>query len=309
MMRRRDVVAAAVGFGVAALLPGTAAARPFPTEFALPDGFMPEGIAIGAWPTAYFGSRADGAVHQVELATGRGRLLSPGPGTPSLGIKVDSARRRLFVAGGTGGDVRVLDAFSGRMLAGYRLFEGESFVNDLVITRDAVWLTDSDEPTLYRLPLGPRGELPRPDRITRVPLTGDMVDVPDVANANGIVTTPDGAALLIGQTSTGRLFRVEPATGVTEEVDLGGELLPRNDGLLREGRHLYVVQNRVNLFTKLELSPDARRAAVVARVSDPRFDVPATVAAWGNRFYLVNGRFSTTPTPSTTYHAIALEKF
>lgn len=308
MIRRRDVLAAAVGLGAAAVLPGTAGAAPFPTEFPLPDGFMPEGIAIGAWPTAYFGSRADGTIHQVELATGRGRVLSKGSGTPSLGIKVDSARRRLFVAGGTGGDVRVVDAFSGRVLASYPLFEGESFVNDLVITRDAVWLTDSFQPMLYRLPLGPRGELPHPDSITRVPLTGDLVHVPEVANANGIVTTPDGRALLIGQAATGKLFRVT-AGGVTTEIDLGGELLPRNDGLLREGCRLYVVQNRVNLFTKLELSPDASRADVVARVSDPRFDVPATVAAWGNRFYLVNGRFSTTPTPTTTYNAIALDKF
>jgi hypothetical protein len=307
-MRRRSVLAAAAAAGASLLLPTTAAATPFPTRFPLPDGFMPEGIAIGAWPTAYFGSRADGSIYAVDLATGRGRVLAAGPGTPSLGIKVDSARRRLFVAGGTGGDVRVLDARDGRTIASYRLFEGESFVNDLVITRDAVWLTDSDEPTLYRLPLGPCGELPAPGDVTRVPLTGDMVDIPDVANANGIVTTPDGTGFVIGQTSTGKLFRVDHR-GVAREIDLGGVLLPRNDGLLREGRDLYVVQNRVNLFTKLELSADASSARVVTQLTDPRFDVPATVAAWGNRFYLVNGRFSTEPTPTTTYDAIAIEKF
>ncbi|MFI9814231.1 SMP-30/gluconolactonase/LRE family protein [Saccharothrix variisporea] len=307
-MRRRSVLAAAAALGASVLVPTTAAATPFPTRFPLPDGFMPEGIAIGAWPTAYFGSRADGSIYAVDLATGRGRVLAAGPGTPSLGIKVDSARRRLFVAGGTGGDVRVLDARDGRTIASYRLFEGESFVNDLVITRDAVWLTDSDEPTLYRLPLGPCGELPAPEDVTRVPLTGDMVDIPDVANANGIVTTPDGTGFVIGQTSTGKLFRVDHH-GVTREIDLGGVLLPRNDGLLREGRNLYVVQNRVNLFTKLELSADASSARVVTQLTDPRFDVPATVAAWGNRFYLVNGRFSTTPTPTTTYDAIAIERF
>lgn len=309
MMRRRDVLVAAAGLGAAVLLPRTATAGPFPTEFALPDGFMPEGIAIGAWPTAYFGSRADGAIYEVALATGRGRVLSAGTGTPSLGIKVDSPRRRLFVAGGSGGDARVVDAFSGRVLASYRLSEQESFVNDLAITRDAVWLTDSFQPVLHRLPLGPFGALPHQSKISSLPLTGDLVHVPEVANANGIVTTPDGRALLIGQSATGKLFRVVPETGVTAEVDLGGHLLPRNDGLLREGRNLYVVQNRVNLFTKLELSPDASSARVVAAVSDPRFDVPATVAAWGNRFYLVNGRFSTTPTPTTTYGALALDKF
>ncbi|MEU7530036.1 superoxide dismutase [Saccharothrix sp. NPDC042600] len=307
-MRRRAVLAAVAALGVSVLVPGTAGATAFPTRFPLPDGFMPEGIAIGPWPTAYFGSRADGSIYQVDLATGRGRVLAAGPGTPSLGLKVDPRRGRLFVAGGTGGDLRVLDAFSGRAITSYKLFEGESFVNDLVITRDAVWVTDSDEPTLYRLPLGPCGELPRPDQVTRVPLTGEMQDIPDVANANGIVTTPDGEGLIIGQTSTGKLFRVDHQ-GVTKEIDLGGVVLTRNDGLLREGRDLYVVQNRVNLFTKLELSADASSARVVVQMTDPRFDVPATVAAWGNRFYLVNGRFSTPPTPTTTYDAIALDKF
>ena len=32
----------------------------FPTEIALPDGWLPEGIAIGVLPFAFFGSRADG---------------------------------------------------------------------------------------------------------------------------------------------------------------------------------------------------------------------------------------------------------
>ena len=52
-------------FGTALLVPGVtapahgAAADPFPDVIALPDGFLPEGIAIGAGPTAWFGSRAD----------------------------------------------------------------------------------------------------------------------------------------------------------------------------------------------------------------------------------------------------------
>src|SRR5687767_8561577 len=81
----------------------------FPTELALPDGFLPEGIAVGAQPYAYFGSRADGDIYRVSLVTGEGSTFSEGPGTPSLGMKVDP-RGRLFVAGGSGGDARVIDA-------------------------------------------------------------------------------------------------------------------------------------------------------------------------------------------------------
>jgi hypothetical protein len=33
------------------------------------------------------------------------------------------------------------------------------------------------------------------------------------------------------------------------------------------------------------------KARVIERRIDPGFDVPATISEWGNRFYLVNGRF------------------
>src|SRR2546421_808047 len=89
----------------------------FPTTIALPDGFPPEGIAIDGH-LAYFGSRLDGSIYRADLRTGTGAVLSKGPGTPSLGLKVDQ-RGRLFVAGGTGGDARVLDARTGKVLASY----------------------------------------------------------------------------------------------------------------------------------------------------------------------------------------------
>ncbi|MFC7646442.1 hypothetical protein ACFQX6_42100 [Streptosporangium lutulentum] len=69
----------------------------YPTQFSLPDGFQPEGIAIGPGPSAYFGSRGTGAIYRVSLRTGQGKIINSGPGTPSLGLKVDS-RDRLFVA-------------------------------------------------------------------------------------------------------------------------------------------------------------------------------------------------------------------
>jgi streptogramin lyase len=312
MRRGFGVVPLVLALGLTLATPAAADRAPrgdFPTELALPDGFQPEGIAVGAWPTAYFGSRVDGHIYQVDLRSGRGQVLSPGPGTPSLGIKVDSARGRLFVAGGTGGDARVIDTHTGAVLADYQFFTGDTFVNDLVITRDAVWFTDSRQPTLYKLPLGRHGELPDPSEVVQLPLTGDLVVVPGATNLNGITTTPDGNALLVGQSNTGALFRVDPATGVTAPVDLGGESLPFNDGQVLEGENLYVVQNRVNVLTKLKLSSDGATAQVIERRTDPGFDVPATVTEWGNRFYLVNARFTTPPTPATSYSAVAITKF
>ncbi len=41
-----------------------------PAAFPLPEGFQPEGIAIGPGPHAYFGSRATGDVYRADLRTG-----------------------------------------------------------------------------------------------------------------------------------------------------------------------------------------------------------------------------------------------
>src|SRR3982750_1656350 len=192
----------------------------FPTTIALPDGFPPEGIAIGGH-FAYFGSRRAGAIYRARPRTGTGAVISEGPGTPSLGLKIDQ-RGRLFVAGGTGGDARVVDARTGKVLASYPLHAAPAFVNDVILTPTAAWFTDSTNPVLYKLAFGRHGELPA--AATPVPLTGDLVYTTGT-NANGIVTTPDHRGLLVVQSNTGKLFRVDPRTGATTTVDLGGENL------------------------------------------------------------------------------------
>ncbi|NJC85134.1 SMP-30/gluconolactonase/LRE family protein [Planosporangium mesophilum] len=278
----------------------------FPRTIALPDGFQPEGIAIDALPYAFFGSRASGAIYRANLATGEGTVINAGPGTPSLGMKVDN-RGRLFVAGGSGGDGRVVNAVTGELLASYRFTTSPSFVNDVVLTPGAAWFTDSTNPFLYRVPLDRAGRLAAPEEVTRLPLTGDIVYGSGI-NANGIARTPDGKALLIVQSNTGKLFRVDPATGVTRTVDLGGELLTNGDGLLLDGHTLYVVQNRLNRVAVFQLDDEGARGRLVTRLTDPGFDVPTTVAAYGKRLYLPNARFTTTPTPTTPYTAVAIAR-
>jgi sugar lactone lactonase YvrE len=278
----------------------------FPTEIALPNGFLPEGVAIGAHPVAFFGSRADGDIYRVNLLTGDGSVFSQGPGTPSLGMKVDH-RARLFVAGGTGGDGRVVDTITGNVLASYAFATAPTFVNDVVLTGDAAWFTDSQRAFLYKVPLARFGGLPEQGDVLQVPLSGDYVHMPGT-NANGIAGTPDGKGLLIVQSATGLLLRVDPLTGVATSVDLGGAILTNGDGLLLSGRTLYVVQNRLNQVAVVRLNAEGTAGEVVEHLTDPRFDIPTTVAAFGNRLYLPNARFTTPPTPDTTYTAIAIPK-
>ena len=286
----------------------TAANRPdlFPTTISLPNGFLPEGIAIGLLPYAFFGSRADGDIYRVNLVTGNGTVFSQGPGTPSLGLKVDLLAR-LFVAGGPAGDARVVNAVTGRVLASYKFANAPTFINDVVLTGSAAWFTDSQNAFLYKLPFGKFGKLPSQDQVVKVPLGGEWSQTPGF-NANGIARTPDGKALLVIQSSTGTLFRVNPDNGVATRVDLGGEALPNGDGLLLSGRTLFVVQNQLNTVAVVRLNAAGTSGEVTQRVTDPRFDVPTTVAAFGNRLYLPNARFNTPPTPDTTYTAVAIPR-
>jgi sugar lactone lactonase YvrE len=199
----------------------------------------------------------------------------------------------------------VVDARSGGTLKTYRFATGDTFVNDVVVTEAAAFFTDSFRPVLYRVPLGRDGRLA--DTHSEIPLSGDFVHRAGEFNANGIAETPDRRALLISQTNTGQLHRVEP-TGVTRVVDLGGDALVGADGLLVEGRTLYVVENAVNTVTVYRLDRTGDAGTRKARITDPRFDVPTTVASFGHRLYLPNARFSTPPTPTTPYSAIAVPK-
>ncbi|MCE7009863.1 superoxide dismutase [Kibdelosporangium philippinense] len=307
-MYRRLGVLAVVLAGAALVAPAAAAETDrsdrFPTEFALPNGFMPEGIAIGG-STAYFGSRRDGSLFRVDLRTGKGEVFSQGPGTPSVGVKIDS-RKRVFVSGGAGGDARVVDARSGAVLKSYKFADTDTFVNDVIVTDRAAYYTDSRRAVLYKIPFGRHGKLP--ETFTPIPLSGDFVLAPGVNNANGIAETPDGKALLIVQSNTGFLFRVDPATGVAKRVDLGAEVLTNGDGLLVERNTLYVVQNRLNTVGVFKLNWSGTTGTLVTKITDTRFDVPTTVASFGNRLYLPNARFNTPPEPTTTYNAVAIPK-
>ncbi|HEU4346373.1 MAG TPA: superoxide dismutase [Actinoplanes sp.] len=302
MSRRLLAIAVMAALAVTAgAAPAQALSPPIRTSFDLPAGFQPEGIAIGKSPLAYLGSRVDGDIYQANLLTGRGHVISQGPGTQSLGMKIDECGR-LFVAGGSGGDARVIDTDSGQVLRSYTLQTVPSFINDVILTGDAAYYTDSRNPALFKLALGPDCTLP--DAAEAIPLTGDIVYLAGT-NANGIARTPDGRNLIIVQSNTGLLFHTTYA-GATTQIDLGGELVLNGDGLWLRGNDLYVVQNRLNLVAKIELNDPGTQGRVVSRTSSDDFDVPTTIAEYGGRFYLPNARFTTTPTPTTPYNVVSI---
>ena len=190
---------AVAGLALAPAAPASAHPDHFPSTIDLPVGFRPEGITTGPGPFAYLGSLADGRILRVNLVTGAGKVISPAldPPAPSVGLKSDQ-RGRLFVAGGSGGNGRVIDARTGAVLRSYQFAsDATTFVNDVVLTPDAAWFTDSMKMVLYKVPLGRHGTPAR--TFQTLTLTG----IPPVAgfNLNGIARTPDGRALLVVQSA------------------------------------------------------------------------------------------------------------
>ena len=295
--------------GVLMALPATAGAASFPDTIRLPDGWQPEGIASGRGTSLYVGSIPTGAVWKTDARTGRGHVLVAGQaGRSAIGLKVDRRDRlrdRLFVAGGATGKAFVYDARTGADLAGYQLAPAgaATFVNDVAVTAKAAWFTDSRIQQLYALPLGRHGRLPSQPEVRTLPLTGDLQLQPG-NNLNGIVAAGGGRALLSVQTNTGKLFRINPRTGVTREVDLGGASLVNGDGMLLAGRVLFVVQNRDNKIAVVKLSRSLHRGRVVATLTDPDLDVPTTIAVTAGRLYAVNARFGTTDPQPARYDVV-----
>jgi sugar lactone lactonase YvrE len=291
---------------VATVLAGVAGAggQVFPQVIQLPRGFQPEGIEVGKGVTFYVGSVASGAIYRGSLRTGAGAVLVPGEaGKAATGIELDN-RNRLWVAGAGTGKAYVYDARTAAPIRTYSFASADTFINDVVVTRDAAIFTDSRKAVLYRVPIGSGGAL---GAFQSIPITGDFT-LASGFNLNGIDATPNGKSLIAVQSNAGKLFRIDPATGIARTISLGGESVPNGDGILLTGKTLYVVQNQLNRVAVISLAADLASGRVVTRLADPDFAVPTTIDDHGRRLYAVKARFGT-PSPSTAeYQVVQLAK-
>ena len=293
----RRTIALLLGL-VLALSAGVASAATFPDRIDLPNGWRPEGITSGTGTTVYVGSLATGSIWRGDTRTGEGEVFIEETGLVAVGVEYEAGADRLWVAGGPTSQVRVYDASSGALLETYQ-FPGSGFLNDVVATRDAVYVTDSNNAQLIVIPLGPGGALPAPADATTLPLSGDIVVDPAAFNANGIVATRGW--LILVQSNTGLLFRVDPETGETTAIDLGGYSVTAGDGLELRGSTLYVVRNQLNLVAVIALGPGLTVAVLLDELTSPDFSVPTTAARSAGDLWAVNARFGTPPTPDTEY--------
>ncbi len=287
-------------------VPAALAKSSFPETIQLPNGFQPEGIAVGKGSTFYVGSIPTGAVYAGSLRKGTGDILVPGAtGHAATGLEYD--RGRLWVSGAATGKAFVYSARTGATLSELQLAvgAGATFINDVVVTSQAAYFTDSNRPVIYKVAKSSSGA---PGAVTTIPLTGDYQHVAGAFNLNGIDATPSGTTLLAVQSVTGNLFTIDPNTGATKLIDLGGATLPNGDGILLHGGTLYVVQNRLNKIAVVALNPGLTQGAVTREIVDSDFDVPTTIDRFGKWLYAVNARFGTASGPDATYKAVQVKR-
>jgi outer membrane protein assembly factor BamB len=276
------------------------------TRIDLPTGFQPEGIDIGAGDAFYVGSVATGDIYKGDIRTGQGAILVDAPaGLSAAGVEYD--RGLIWAAGAGTGDAFVYDAMTGDEVASFDFADGATFINDVVVTNQAAFFTDSQNAVLYKVPIsnGTPGAT-----FETLQLTGDFQMAPGF-NLNGIDATPDGSMLIAVQSNTGALYLIDPDTGVTQQIELAnGESVPMGDGILFDGDTLYVLQNRLNVVTTIDLSSDLTFGIVASRTGSAGFDVPTTMDQdeAGRFLYAVNARFGVANPADAEYWITVIRK-
>ncbi len=267
-----------------------------PERVPLPDGFQPEGIASGPGTTYYAGSLADGSIVTGDLRRATSRVLTPAAsGRVLVGMQHDRRSGLLWVAGSVGPQAHVyaVDSRSGVVVQD-TVVPGGRFLNDVVVTRRAVWVTDSFVNRLTRIALDRSGR-PTGGAPTFLPLSGAWPAGNGTAfNANGIRELADGS-LVLNNSRVGGLWRVDPHTGRTTEIPVsGGPGITGGDGLELGGDTLYDVRgsglNEVSVL-RLRRRGDEWSASWQGALTSASLDVPSTATLAGGRLWAVNARF------------------
>jgi Cu-Zn family superoxide dismutase len=272
-----------------------------------------EGVAVQG-DRFYVTSVGTGRVYRGELDEREAKVFIPEDGWgPAEGIKVTGGR--LLVARGYGGNVALYNRKSGAFVARWSNWIGKpdpgvTNVNDIAIAPNGdAYITDSDRPVLYRIPVA---ELQNPGTALReLPVFLDWTSTPfPHMSGNGIVATPDGKyVIVVNFGETGGLFRVRLSDKQVTQVDLGGYgSTGGGDGMvLTDDNVLYVVRIFDSLVAKLRLNPKYDRGRLLSETSDPTFHGPTTAAIAGNRLLVVNSQFTGPPSaPPWTVSSIRL---
>ncbi len=267
--------------------------------FTLPgEAVYPEGVAYDpSTGDFYVGSTQSGTIYRGNIRDGPGELEVFLPGgidgrTSVTGMKVDDYGR-LFIAGRNTGRAFVYNTVSGELIKALETPpSNNTLLNDVTVTPDAAYFTDSFRPIVFRVSL-------TPDSVGEIgvwlELEGTPIPHGNGFNLNGVAASADGRYLLSVHFDTGRLYRINTRTQEVVEVNLDGTRLTTGDGLWLEDTTLYVVRENPASVVTVELSADLASGLPTATLTHPSFSLPTTLAKYDDRLMIVNSQLDGTP--------------
>jgi hypothetical protein len=271
----------------------------------LPGATSAEGIANGGGSTFYAGDLFTGDVFRGDVQRGTAELFIDAPaGRMAVGMAADLEHDLLFVAGGFTGQAYVYDTVTRAAVATYQFGAANaSLINDVTLTKDGAWFTDSFQPRLYFVPVSEAGLL---GSFFTLQLTGPAAEISGMFNLNGIQATPNGKMLIVAHSTNGELYTVDPVSGASAAI--AGVSVPNVDGLVLLGRQLWAVQNS-NQVTRVQLSPHLTSGVIDEVITSDLFQTPATAARFGSRLAVVNAKFDTGfPPTATTWEVVLIDR-
>lgn len=266
-------------------------------QYVLPgEKVFPEGITEGPdGVTFYVSSSRQGTIFRGRIDRAELEIWNDGM-SEALGMAVDDAGR-LLVCGANTGHIGVIDTSSGELLVRHTVPAIPALLNDVCVHGGSAYVTDSAQPVVWRLPLG--DVVGEPMRWLDLTAFGAAPDA--LHYLNGIVPTPDGAALVVAAQGTGVLWRVDVESAKAVPIDLGGVIV-NGDGLVFVDDVLYVCDNSDEpdgsvryWLTAVRLSDDATRGERIGHWERSAADTPTTAAYLDGRLYLVNSQFRADP--------------
>ena len=272
----------------------------------LPGATSAEGIANGGGTTFYAGDLFAGDIFRGDVQRGTAELFIDNTledGRMAVGMAADLEHDLLFVAGGFTGQAYVYDTVTGSTVATYQFGEANtSLINDVALTKDGAWFTDSFQSRLYFVPVNEAGV---PGSFSTLQLTGPAAAISGQFNLNGIQATPNGKTLIVAHSTNGALYTVDPVSGASAAI--AGVSVPNVDGIVLLGRHLWAVQGgNSNQVTRVQLSAHLTSGVIEEVISSDLFQVPATAARFGSRLAVVNAKFDTGFPPTADQWEVVL---
>lgn len=275
----------------------------------LPGATSTQGIAKGEGYTFYCGDLFRGNIYRGDLKRRTVELFIEAPdGRYAMGVEADLRHGWLFV-GGALGWAHVYDIQTGETVATYQLGtiddQASTLVNKVCVTRQGAYFSDTSSAFLYFVPISPAGEL---GSARTIPVTGPAAEISGEYNLNDIVA-PGGAEaqLIIAHTANGKLYTVDPETGASRTID--GVDVPKADGLVLEGRRLWVIQNWINQVSRVQLNQDLTAGTVESVIKNDAFQFPTTAVLFDNKLAVLNAKLDTgTPPTADRYEVVIVNR-